>query len=130
MKNTTLKLTFCVLMLSCVVALAPPPVKPAPTTTTTRTGMTTNQWTTNKIGSPINGNVILAGPSNLVIGDLSVSGRLGMGTASAQVLAINSIVISTNYNPTNFIPIPGKIRLSPSNLVLYTVTTAGTNAWK
>lgn len=119
-----------VLMLSCVVALAPPPVKPAPTATTSRTGMATNQWTTNKIGSPIKGNVIFAGPSNLVIGDLSVSGRLGMGTASAQVLTINSITIATNYYATNFIPIPGRIRLAPSNLVLYTVTTAGTNAWK
>lgn len=92
--------------------------------------MATNQWTTNKIGSPIKGNVIFSGPSNLVLGDLSVSGRLGMGTASAQVLTINSITIATNYYATNFIPIPGRIRLAPSNLVLYTVTTAGTNAWK
>ncbi len=114
----------CALLLCCYVAFAPPP-------TTSPTGVIANQFSTNKTGVPIKDNVIFGGRSNMVIGDLVVSGRLGMGTASAQILSISSLVIPGEYNPTNFIPIPGKVRIAASNYVIYFVSKeGGTNALK
>ena len=112
-------------LLCCRVALAPPP------STSSQTGMKTNQFTTAVVGAALPRNVVFDGPSNHVSGDLNVAGKLGINNATAKVLSVTSIVIEDGYNPTNFIPIPGKIRLSPSNGVLYYVSkSGGTNAIK
>lgn len=53
------------------------------------TGMKTNQFTTNTVGSPIVGNVNLGGATNNASGDFGVNGTLGTGTANAGTLAVS-----------------------------------------
>jgi len=109
----------------CRVSLAPPP------SSSSQTGMNTNQFTTAKIGAALPRNVVFDGPSNHVSGALNVAGELKINMGSAKILSVNSIIVEDGYNPTNFIPIHGKIRLSASNGVLYYVSkSGGTNAIK
>lgn len=53
------------------------------------TGMKTNQFTTNAIGSAIVGNVNLGGATNNATGDFGVNGTFGTASANAGALAVS-----------------------------------------
>ncbi len=102
-------------------------------------GLKTNQFTTNTIGEGIVGNVIFAGTSNHVTGDLGVAGTFGTFTATANTLDVTTTIhgVQTNavavWDANGFLTAASGL-IGPTNTaivgqVLHATSTGGATKW-